>query len=297
MTSIIEAFEILTWDEIQKIYQWDRTPLKETRRSRVYKLSSPSHKDKQFVLKELHPRLIKDAESVREFIEEARILKQLRSENSISQIHGFFCQDNCLYILQEYIDGVDLAQFIDYYQEPLKEDWTCWIGLGICDGLEAIHKESLIHVDLNPDNIVLTTKHQPHIKIIDLGSAISLSSVLKRNASLKATLPYISPEHRPGDTISPQSDIYCLGLILIELLTKFISSSREVDANRILEAIVEFPISADFKGILTKMLCPNLNERYQSIKDVHKDLYKFLQMRDSSQTIIKEDFLRVVCGM
>lgn len=300
-----------TWEEIHQIYsQYHRDRIAESKkRSKLYKLSHLSTRDRQFVLKELRPEFAKDVEWVREFIQEARFLRRFRREESILQMHGFFCQGGGLFILQEYVDGKNLAQFLSDYQllsgnkQPLEEDLSCWVGIGICDGLDVIHRKDLIHVDLNPSNIMITAQEEPRVKIIDFGSAIDLSSPSKRNVPLTVTIPYISPEHQPGqEAVNKQSDIFCLGMILFGLLigsdlSEFIPLAkfdpiRMTDA--VLEHLVKSSISSTLKKILNRMLCIDLNQRYQLITNVHEDLKKFLKEAGASDTAIREKVLRIL---
>lgn len=302
MESTPESQRALTWEQMHRIYStYHKKLMWETSQSMIYRLSHPSIHDRHFVLKQLHPKLTKDAEFIREFIDEARFLQRFRSEPSVPQIYGFFCQDGGLFILQEYVEGRNLAEFLRARQQPLGEELSCWIGIGICDGLSAVHEKSLVFVDLCPSNIIIASQKGPRVTLIDLGSAIDTSVVSRPLVRVKATLPYMSPEHlRGSEAVNEQSDVFCLGVILFELLTGIIPLDHESnpDPGRISDAMHEHLAhsltSSKLREILDKMLQVDSRQRYQSITCARTDLKYLLNEYGTSEDVVRKDCLQIL---
>jgi serine/threonine protein kinase len=167
-----------------------------------------------------------DEELRRRFLEEAKTATRLKHPN-IATIYDFALgDDGTAYLVMEFIDGVTLG-------EILKSQGSVGLALSLeiahqtLLALGYLHRKSVIHRDIAPDNLMLTYDEEGNsrIKLIDLG----IAKVLGRNVEMTSTgvflgkVRYASPEQygslAPSEVIDGRSDLYSLGLVLYELLT------------------------------------------------------------------------------
>jgi serine/threonine protein kinase/Tol biopolymer transport system component len=161
------------------------------------------------------------------FEREARTISSLNHPN-ICRLYDVGEQDGLRYLVMEYLDGETLADRIG--TGALRLEKVVEYGIEICRGLEKAHRSGVIHRDLKPGNIMLTTAG---VKILDFGLAKPLGSdtppftqtvsmargPLSGEGRIMGTLPYISPEQAEGKEADRQSDIFSLGAVLYEMTT------------------------------------------------------------------------------
>ena len=120
------------------------------------------------------------------------------------------------YLVTEFIDGPNLSDLLD--PDGLPPDVVRRIGADIGQALDALHERGLVHRDVKPGNILLTADRQA--KLADLGIARELDGhPLTQDRAVPGTVPYLSPEQAQGHEVGPPSDVYSLGLVLLECLT------------------------------------------------------------------------------
>jgi serine/threonine-protein kinase len=161
-------------------------------------------------------------EGLRErFVNEARRGMRLRHPH-IAGVHDFaVCSDGTGYIVMEYVHGLNLNELLQT-KGPLSVPLVGAIAMQTLDALDYLHSENIVHRDISPDNLILTTTPdgQPFVKLIDLG----ISKSLEAGQSMTATgqflgkVHYASPEQFGGE-LDGRSDLYSLGIVLYKLLT------------------------------------------------------------------------------
>jgi len=120
------------------------------------------------------------------------------------------------YLVMEFVDGPSLAQRLT--GAPLSPDEVNGIGVGIAGALQVLHARDLVHRDVKPGNILLTSTGVA--KLSDFGIAKMVHAERVTNsADVVGTAPYLSPEQARGSDVGPPTDIYALGLVLLECLT------------------------------------------------------------------------------
>jgi serine/threonine protein kinase len=125
------------------------------------------------------------------------------------------------YIVTEFVNGPTLGQRLR--TSPLSESQAANVGAELCAALGYMHERGIVHRDLKPANILLTDQsgsRELHPMLTDFGLAFTVDSTRMTAVGLTAGTPtYLSPEQVRGLPITPASDIYSLGLVLIEALT------------------------------------------------------------------------------
>ncbi|WP_241981887.1 serine/threonine-protein kinase [Cryobacterium sp. TMT3-29-2] len=126
------------------------------------------------------------------------------------------------FIVMELVDGTDLRSRIA--DGALNPDEVAFMGADLAEALHYVHARGIIHRDIKPANVLLAPSGFPgramHAKLADFGIARLFDSTrLTATGSLLGTAGYLSPEQALGSTIGPPSDVYSLGLVLLECLT------------------------------------------------------------------------------
>ena len=166
-----------------------------------------------------------DAEVVKRFHREAKIISQLAHGNVVQLIDFGQTANGLLYLVMELVNGRSLHDEI--CQGPMDIARVTAIGSQICDALAQAHSLGVVHRDLKPDNILLTS--QPGavdvVKILDFGIAKVASqgqntqSALTQAGAIMGTPLYMSPEQIDGTLdIGPGADLYALAVIIFEMV-------------------------------------------------------------------------------
>jgi len=233
--------------------------------------------DREVVLKFMLPQYLANPELKARFLREARVAARLKHPNLIT-IHDFGEDQNRAYIAMEYVDGESLKDLLARKELSMKEALA--LILQICDGLNAAHQAGITHRDLKPANILLDKKGQ--VKVADFGLArLEGSTPLTQAGSIMGTVRYMSPEQVRGKELDSRSDIFSLGVMLYELLSRQLPFSGDNDF-AIFEAIKQQkpePLSRyqpdvpkDLQKILDKVLAKDREKRYQLVEELASDL-------------------------
>lgn len=247
-------------------------------------LAEDASLSQKVALKIFHPMIVTDKFRFR-LNREIEILKLLHNPHIVKLIDFGFAE-NRYYIVMEYLYGLNLKTLITQ-RAPLPTDEIEKIFTQILDGLGAAHKQGIIHRDLKPANIVSVHQfnNEPFIKIVDFGLAIdTYDGVIKRVTQTKELVgspQYIAPELIRGPRkLSPQSDIYSLGIVLYELL----SGQKPVTGDHSLALLMghlsrspvpivcpeceEDPLRKKLIDIAMTCLEKQPENRYQSVADI-----------------------------
>jgi serine/threonine-protein kinase len=173
------------------------------------------------VVKVLHEQF-EGAASVQErFLSEAKRGKQLDHPNLAKVLDFSIAADGTAYMVMEYIEGVTLREVLARNNGPIDPRWLLPIAEQVLNALGYLHSRKLVHRDISPDNIMLTsTGTTPHVKLIDLGIAKSLEAThrLTMAGNFLGKVKYAAPEQFSGE-VDARSDLYAFGVVLYELLT------------------------------------------------------------------------------
>ncbi len=175
-------------------------------------------------------------------------------------------------LCMEFVEGETLTARLAHDQ-PGPED-AIEIARQLCAGLEAAHREQLLHRDLKPNNIMLarTSDGRPRAVIMDFGlaqQAGSSEASASGSSGLRGAPDYIAPERWKGEPATAASDIYALGVLLHELATGKLPFDAGVPwETRLNRPPPALRLSHPWNTVVTRCLAPDPAARYRSAADV-----------------------------
>ena len=180
----------------------------------------------QVALKVILPHLAREDSFRRRFSREARLAASLKHPN-IVQVNGFDIIDEIPFIEMEYVPGVDLRRILRSFDggEKLSLDESFAVLYAAARGLEHAHRHGvgkngeggIIHCDLNPHNILISTLGE--VKVADFGIARAMLGDTAASATIRGKLAYMSPEQMEGRELDRRTDLFSLGIIAYQLLS------------------------------------------------------------------------------
>lgn len=179
-----------------------------------------------------------DEKNPEEFISEIDGASQLVHEN-IVRIYGGGEKDGVLFIAMEYVDGLNLAEYLDFYG-PMPAEDAMAVAIHICYALDYVWSNFLmIHRDVKPQNIMIT--REGNVKLCDFGLVSDHEMAVVDDDQVLGTPYYVSPEMvGDSDYQDNRSDLYSLGATLYHIISGQLPFSSG-NLNEILTARVENP--------------------------------------------------------
>ena len=172
--------------------------------------------DRPVAIKELYPHLAEDNQYITRFELEAKVLATFSTENIVG-ILDYGEMDGSYFIVMEFVDGFSLKYFLKKYGK-LNINVALTIAEMMAKGLAYAHGKGVIHRDIKPDNILMSTDGA--IKIADFGlTRSSKGSSLTITGTVMGTPSYMSPEQAKGDKVDERTDIFAWGITFYEMLT------------------------------------------------------------------------------
>jgi len=226
------------------------------------------------VIKQFYPQF-QGASSIQKAAElfelEAVRLEQLGKHSQIPDLLAYFSQDERQYLVQEFIDGENLAQTLEskgYFSETQIRD----LLNNLLPVLEFIHSRQVIHRDIKLENIILRQDGQ--LVLVDFGAAkYATQTALGLTGTRIGTAGYMAPEQANGKPIHA-SDIYSLGVTCLCLLTQVepIDLFDDSEFEWVWREHLKTSVSSELSQVLDKMIQPALKKRYQSATEVLQDI-------------------------
>jgi eukaryotic-like serine/threonine-protein kinase len=187
------------------------------------------------------------------------------------------------YIVMEYVDGVTLRDIV-HNDGPLPPRRAIEIIADACQALNFSHQNGIIHRDVKPANIMISTTNA--VKVMDFGIARAIAdsgNSVTQTAAVIGTAQYLSPEQARGDSVDARSDVYSLGCVLYEILTGEPPFTGDSPVSVAYQHVREDPvppskrhagISPDLDAVVLKALAKNPDNRYQTAAEMWADLVR-----------------------
>ncbi|MBB4661030.1 Stk1 family PASTA domain-containing Ser/Thr kinase [Conexibacter arvalis] len=192
---------------------------------------------RKVALKLLHARFASDAEFVERFRREASSAASLQHPNVVG-IYDRGRWDGTYYIAMEYLPGRTLKEVIQQ-DSPIDPVRATDLTVQILKAARFAHRRGIVHRDLKPHNVIVDDEDRA--KVTDFGIARAGASDMTETGSILGTAQYLSPEQAQGMAVSPQSDLYSVGVILFELLTGHVPFEAESAVTIALKHVSEPP--------------------------------------------------------
>ena len=252
-------------------------------------LAQDNRLKRRVALKLLPASVIKDANRLHRFEQEARAASALNHPNIIT-IYEIHEAESTLMIATEFVEGETLRQRLTLGALSIHKALA--IAIQIADALSAAHKAGIIHRDIKPENIMI--RPDGYVKVLDFGlaklieSTLPISSdeaptrkIMTGSGMIIGTVGYMSPEQARGQTVDARSDIFNLGAVIYEMVTgqkpfdgettsDVFAAILKTDPPPLSHLIPEAP--AELARIVNKALRKDREERYQVVKDLLLDL-------------------------
>lgn len=250
----------------------------------------PAGFSRPVAIKVIHEHLAEDPAFVEMFLDEARLAAQIAHPNVV-RVEELGQHDRTYFMAMEWIRGAALSSLMSGLQKQrraLSPSLACAIAMEVAEGLHAAHEArddhgaplDVIHRDVSPQNILISVSG--HVKLIDFGVAKARGRKQQSEAGeLRGKLRYMAPEQAWGRPIDRRADIYALGVVLWELLTrsKLFQGDSEIE---LLEMVrhpsvvppheIDGEVSAALSEVVMTALAPAADERYQSAQAFRRAL-------------------------
>jgi serine/threonine-protein kinase len=256
-------------------------------------LARDTNLDRKVAVKFLQQNSLENEQAKNRFIREARVVARLDHPN-ICAVYEVDNKDDSTFIVMQYIEGENLADRIR--RSPLELDEIFDIATQVIDALAEAHSCGIIHRDIKPHNIMLTSKGK--VKVLDFGLAklVHQSHISNEVAETEidltspglvmGTVAYLSPEQALGETLDGRSDIFSFGILLYEITTGRHPFKTDSATATIAAILTRQPpplsrfrehIPPAFQEIISKALAKRKELRYQTAMELASNLKQLRQ--------------------
>jgi eukaryotic-like serine/threonine-protein kinase len=254
--------------------------------------------DRKVALKLLPAEIASNQQRMRRFVQEAKAASALNHPNIIT-IYEIGETDSTHFIATEFIDGETLRRRMKH--EHLRLNDLLETAIQATSALAAAHAAGIIHRDIKPENIMV--RPDGYIKVLDFGLAkltepevstadteVPTKSLVNTDAgTILGTSYYMSPEQAKGKRIDARTDLWSLGAVVYEMVAGHLPFEAETTSeviglilNKEPPPLARYDREAppELERIVTKALTKNLEERYQTAKDLLVDLKRLKRQLD-----------------
>ena len=230
-------------------------------------------------IKILRPEFTKDEQFIESFKRESQASARLSHANIVG-VYDVGKEGNIHFIVMELIDGKVLSEVI---KEKGRIEYKEAISIirQVASALSLAHKNQIIHRDIKPHNILITSTGVAKLADFGIAKAVSAATIVGGNNKIMGSVHYFSPEQARGAYVDERSDIYSLGIVLYEMLTGKVPFDGDNPVSIALMHIndpmpsltKEVPgIPPQLEKIVNKATEKYQSNRYKTVDDMIKDL-------------------------
>lgn len=254
---------------------------------------------RKVAIKVLLSKYLKNEELKQRFKNEASTLAHLQHPNIVG-LYDYLEDESGMYLILEYVDGMQLDDYISQITGPMPEEKAVPIMKQILSAFSYAHDKGIVHRDIKPANIIVTKENE--VKILDFGIARILGDGMQgmtKTGTQMGTVFYMSPEQVQGKKADFRSDIYSLGITFYQMLTGVNPYGNMTTEYEVYNSIVKedlppaneiYPgVSAKLVRILIKALAKNPDERFQSCKQFSEAIDSNNIPKRESENVNKSD--------
>jgi len=254
----------------------------------VYKAEDTKLK-RTVALKFLPQEITRDQDAKTRFVHEAQAASALQ-HNNICTIHEIDeTRDGQMFICMDYYDGENLRDKIKRGPVPVTE--AIDIATNIAAGLAKAHEAGMVHRDVKPANLVVTSDGV--VKVVDFGLAkLAGTTRVTKTGMTVGTVAYMSPEQARGEDVDHRSDIFSLGAVFYELLTGELPFKGDHEAAVLYGIANNDPPALNtcrdglpdgLQRVIDKALAKDVDDRYQSALELNDDIAEFGEQTGSGR--------------
>ncbi len=237
-------------------------------------------------LKILYPELSADPLFVERFRREAQAAANLSHPN-IVPVFDWGEDRGTYFIVMELIEGTSLDEVLRT-SRTLTPSRAVSIASQVAGALGYAHRSGVVHRDVKPGNILITSDNQVKVTDFGIAQAVSSEDQLVVEGSVMGTATYFSPEQAEGAAVDGRSDVYSLGVVLFQMVcgrppfigdTPVEVSSQHVNSVVPLPTTLKSDVPHDLEAIIMQSLAKSPGQRYQSADEFRADLMRFAEGR------------------
>ena len=229
---------------------------------------------RRVAIKVLRDQYASDDDFVQRFSYEAQAAAKLSHPNIVN-VYDFGTEQHHYYIVMELVDGTTLADLMrdGVLPEPVAVDYA----VQIASGLAYAHRQGLLHRDVKPANILVTSDDVVKISDFGIARAVSENAVnVTQPGMVMGSVAYISPEQAQGKELDERSDLYSLGVVLYQMLTGRLPFAAETPVAVAIKHVSEpappidpaSGVSPALAAIVARLLRKEPEDRYSSATEV-----------------------------
>src|SRR5580658_4049732 len=250
--------------------------------------------ERVIALKVIRPELAQTPEVLNRFKQELIIARKVTHKN-VSRIYDLAEADGVKFITMEFIEGRSLSSLLQE-KGKLEPKQAAGVIVQVCLALEAAHAEGVIHRDLKPQNIMLSSHDRVVVMDFGIARSVEIGSVTQTGVVL-GTPAYMSPEQAKGEELDARSDLFALGIIFYELLTGDFPYKAETALESLYKRTTEHArppievapqIPKPLSDIAVRCLEIDKNKRYASAAEILNDLEAWAGGTFGTRVIIQE---------
>ncbi len=228
--------------------------------------------DRVVALKLIQPTLSDSNEFRDRFQRESRLAASIDHPNIVPVFQAGE-EQGVYFIAMRYVDGTDLGEYLRSRKAPLEPVASARLIAEVADGLDAAHQAGLVHRDVKPANVLLDSRLHPYLTDFGLTKQISSQSLNTKTGIWLGSINYSAPEQIEGQPVDARTDVYALGCVLFEALTRRLPYARDsemalmyakVHNEPLLPSEVDPQLPSAFDEVIRRALARRPQDRFPS---------------------------------